>query len=86
MSEDIQPETYDNLIDKMLALNEDEEVKSDPGLMFKLLLKDYFFGNESADSKKFEAFLEDFESHDFLQNEESLFDINIGPFIQINIP
>ncbi len=74
---DFQPENYDNLIDKMLALNEDDEVKGNAGLMFKLLLKDYFFASESDDSKKFEAFLTDFESPDFLKNEESLFDIDI---------
>ncbi len=70
-------ESFHNLLDKMVLLIEDPSLHSNTSEMFRKLLVDYFFKKETYDSKKFEFFLSEFESPAFIENVDSIFEIDI---------
>ena len=69
--------TYNDLLDKVIELSSREDLAGNAGKMFKGLLREYFYKAQTADNKKFDAFLSDFEIPSFLNNTISIFDIDM---------
>lgn len=70
-------ETYNNLIDVCLALDEDKEVAGKTGEIFRKILMEYFFKNEVYESKKMETFFRGMEMPAFLNESITLVDVDI---------
>jgi hypothetical protein len=74
---DNRPAVYNDLLDKVIELSNKEELAGNAGKMFKSLLREYFFRAETADNKKFDAYLSDIEPPSFLNSAASIFDIDL---------
>jgi hypothetical protein len=68
---------YNDLLDKVIELSNKEELAGNAGRMFTSLLREYFFKAQTADNKKFDAYLSDFEIPSFLNNTASIFDVDM---------
>lgn len=75
---DKKEESYNNLLDQIIALLEDPELEGSIEEMFRRLLSDYFFNNEIYESKSLEAFVKDLKVPAYLKDLRSLFDIEIS--------
>jgi len=73
-------ETYFNLIDVCIALEEDNAVAGNAPAMFKKLLTDYFFKREIEESKKMEIFFNNYKNPAFLEGKTSLYSIDLEEF------
>ncbi len=67
--------TYNNLFDFCLELEDENKDISVPDLFNKLIIL-YFFTNEVSDSKNFELYLGNLPPLSFLENSESIVDID----------
>jgi hypothetical protein len=70
-------ESFNNLIDVCIALEEDPEVKGSSGAMFNRILADCFFRDEVRDSRSLENFIETLDPPPFPDTMSSLCDIDI---------
>jgi hypothetical protein len=67
-------ETFNNLIDACIKLEEEGIVKPDE--LFSRLLQEYFFKKESEGGKNLEAMIAEIPVPDFIKNLNSLFELN----------
>jgi len=70
-------ESYNNLLDFCLALDEDKELAGKAPEIFRKILTDYFFQHEVYESKKMENFFRAMEMPKFLSEGISLVDVDI---------
>lgn len=70
-------DTYNNLIDECIALDEDPSLKGDVKAEFSRLLSNYFFRREIELSKNLELFLSNFSVPDIFNGFNSIIDIDI---------
>jgi hypothetical protein len=68
---------FNDLIDFYIEAEENSGEAGNAPELFRLALSDYFFREETDESKSFAAFLEKFEMPAFLANYRSLFDVDI---------
>ena len=73
-------ESYYNLLDFIVQLNEYPELQTSASEMFRRLLRDYFFKRESEENKNLEQMMEDFAVPENIASLNSLFDIDIMNF------
>ncbi len=76
----MKQESFNNLIDHLLVLEENPELR-DSEIMFRKVLSDYFFKQKTEDNKNFLFLLEEFTVPDFIKNLNSLIDVNIDEFV-----
>jgi len=72
-----QKESFNNLIDICLNMEEDPEFSGNVQEMFKNLLVNYFFKAEIFESKSMELYFKNYSVPDFLENKDSLFSIDL---------
>lgn len=70
-------ESFHNLIDLCIQLDEDTILTGNTTEMFRKLLTDYFFRQETEESKKMENFFRGFPIPEFVKNHPSLIDIDV---------
>jgi len=70
-------ETYNNLIDHCIELEEDPEISGNPQLLFKRLLVDYFFKEDASESKGLEIFFNELEAPVFLADLNSILQVDL---------
>ncbi len=78
-------ESFNNLIDICIQMDENPEYTGNVQEIFKKILTDYFFKQETFENKKMENFLKNFPAPGFLKNHSSLLDIDIeelGRFVE----
>ena len=74
--------SYNNLIDFCLSMEESPGLSGNAAEMFRKTLSDYFFKYETRESKNFNALLNEFELPRFLDNKQSLLDIDLSELEQ----
>ncbi|MBN1533072.1 MAG: hypothetical protein JXA20_10455 [Spirochaetes bacterium] len=70
-------ETYNNLIDLCILLEEKPEFTGNAEEMFRYLLTDYFFKTEISQSKGLEMLLNDLKPPEPLKGKKSLFEVQL---------
>ena len=70
-------ETYNNLIDLCIDMEEDDDLSGNAPAMFTYLLTSYFFKKESVQSKNFSNFINEAGYPPTLEGKASLFDIDV---------
>jgi hypothetical protein len=70
-------ESFHNLIDICIQLEEDPQFTGNTAEIFRKILSDYFFKQETFENKKMENFFKAFPMPDFLKNHSSLLEIDI---------
>jgi hypothetical protein len=70
-------ESYHNLIDACMALDEDPLTGGNTTVIFRKILSDYFFKKETYDSKSMELFFENFPAPPFIAEKNSLINVDI---------
>lgn len=73
----IQAESYNNLIDECIAMEEDSSLNGNVKAVFVKLLSLYFFKRESALSKNLELFFSNFKAPEYFGSLNSITEIDI---------
>jgi hypothetical protein len=71
----VKKETYNNLIDLYISLEENPELAGDTSELFRRILCDYFFEKETSESKHFEVYFHDFKLPHFISSANNLFEV-----------
>jgi hypothetical protein len=71
-------ESFNNLIDQCIDYEVNPEYTGQPGEIFRKLLMEYFFRKEVDESKRMENLFDRFEIPDFINNLQSMLDINMS--------
>jgi hypothetical protein len=71
-------ESFYNLIDQCIEYEVNPDYTGQPGEIFRKLLMDYFFRKDVEESKAMENFFDKFETPDFINNLQSMLDIDIN--------
>lgn len=74
----LKKESYNNLIDLYISLEENPELTGNSAELFRRILSDYFFENETKESKHFEVYFHDFDLPGFITEKNNLFEIPIN--------
>ena len=75
---DKQKESYNNLIDNCINLEVDSNLAGDAKELFRKLVIEYFFKHEVDGNKNFEFFLDELELPSFLDDLNSIFDVDFN--------
>lgn len=70
-----------NLIDVCIELDENADVTGNCQAIFRKILTDYFFGDETSDSRKMDLLFKDLELPDFLSESTSLIHADMGKLV-----
>lgn len=70
-------ESYNNLIDVCMALDEDAQIGGNPTEKFRRILADYFFKRETYESKSMDLFFDNFEVPPLIEGKNSLIDVDL---------